>query len=223
MGKNKSNDVGLNRALKITAIIFVLSGVLALFIILNKGVLFGKRLVSLTADGEAAKPLHVIQIVSTNNYLQNVGATAELKLSIDGEDVANGEGYELVSSDEEVISLDGDIATAMNLGDAVITAKSTEYGVEATVTLSVVVPANSISLSAEFSEIAVGETSQISHTTRPTEASGVQVKLSYQSSDTSIATVDSSGIVTGIAPGVVTITATDKITGIQETYDITVQ
>jgi len=221
MGKS-SNDARLNRTLKITGAIFIISGILALVIILNKGVIFGKRLIPLTADGESAKPLHVIQIVSTNNYLQNVGATAELKLSIDGEDVANGEGYTLTSSDEEVISLEGDIATAMNLGDAVITAKSTEYDVEATVTLSVVVPANSMSLSAEFAEIGVGETSQISHTTRPTEASGVQVKLTYQSSDTSIATVDSSGIVKGIAPGVATITATDKITGLSETYDITV-
>lgn len=223
MGRNKKSvDAKLNRTLKITLIIFIISGLIALFIILNKGVVFGKRLISLSGDEKTKEELHVIQVVSTNNYLQNIGDSAELKLSIDGQDVANGEGYELISSDEEVIRIEGDNAIAVNLGDCVITARSTEYGVEGTVTLSVVVPANKLTIGAEFSEIAVGETDQISHTTRPTEESGVQVKLSYQSSDTNIAVVDGSGIVTGIAPGVVTITATDKITGLSDTYDITI-
>ncbi|MBR2289588.1 MAG: Ig-like domain-containing protein [Clostridia bacterium] len=225
MGKSKnSSDVKLNRRLRWTAIIFVISAAIALAVILNKGVIFGKRLVAISESvNSASEQVHVIQIVATNNYLKNVGDTVELKLSIDGQDVANGEGYELISSDEEVIKLDGDIATAVALGDAVITARSTEYNVEGTVTLSVVVPASKLTLSAEFPSIGVGETDQISHTTRPTEASGVQVKLTYQSSDNSIATVDNSGIVTGIAPGTVTITGTDKITGLSDIYDITIK
>ena len=225
MGKSKNNnDAKLNRRLKITAIIFVISAIIAITIILNKGVIFGKRLVEITeAAGTASEPIHVIQVVATSNYLKNVGDTVELKLSIDGQDVANGDGYELISSDEEVIKLDGDVATAVSLGDSVITAKSTEYDVEGTVTLSVVVPASKLTLNAEFDTISIGETSQISHTTRPTEASGVQVKLNYQSSDNSIATVDSSGIVTGVSSGTVTITGTDKITGLSDTYEITVK
>ena len=223
MGKSKNSiDVRLNKKLKRAEILFVISGIVALIIILNKGVIFGKRLVPIDSSANSSKPVHVIQIVAVNNYLKNVGDTTELKLSIDGQDVANGEGYELISSDEEVIKIEGDVATAIALGDAVITAKSTEYDVEGTVTLSVVVPANKLTLSSEFSQIAVGETSQISHTTRPTEESGVQVKLNYQSSDNSIATVDNSGIVTGVAPGTVTITGTDKITGLEDTYEITV-
>ncbi len=221
MEKNKDNSEKLNKVLKITAIIFFISAVLAIFIILNKGVIFGKRLISISGSS-STEQVHVIQVVSTNNYLKNVGDVVELKLSIDGKDVSNGEGYELTSSDESVVVIEGDTARAVGLGDAVITAKSTEYDVEGTVTLSVVVPANSLNLSAEFSRIDVGETSQISHTTRPTEASGVQVKLSYESSDNSVATVDNSGIVTGVSSGVATITATDKITGIQDTFDITV-
>lgn len=223
MGKNKKNkDAKLNRTLAITGVIFVISAVIALVTILNKGVLFGKRLVAIT-ESEAPEPVHVIQVVPTSNYLKNVGDTVELKLSIDGKDVSDGNGYELVSSDEDVIKLEGDVATAVALGDAVITAKSTEFGVEGTTTLSVVVPASKLTLSAEFSSISVGETSQISHTTRPTEASGVQVRLTYSSSDNSIATVDNSGIVTGKAPGVVTITGTDKVTGLSDTYEITVK
>lgn len=222
MGRSKDNSEKLNKVLKITAIIFFISAVLAIFIILNKGVIFGKRLISISGSS-STEQVHVIQVVSTNNYLKNVGDVVELKLSIDGKDVSNGEGYELTTSDESVVVIEGDTARAVGLGDAVITAKSTEYDVEGTVTLSVVVPANSLNLSAEFSQIDVGETSQISHTTRPTEASGVQVKLSYESSDNSIATVDNSGIVKGVSAGVVTITATDKITGLTDTYDITIR
>ena len=51
---------------------------------------------------------------------------------------------------------------------------------------------------------------------------GVQVRLNYKSSDNAIATVDNSGIVTGKAPGIATITATDKITGLEDTFDITI-
>ena len=224
MRRSRSKDAKLNKRLKHTAIIFVISVIIAIIIVLNKGVILGKRLVAITEAGSnTPQPVHVIQIVATNNYLKNVGDTVELKLSIDGQDVANGEGYELASSDEDVIKIEGDTAKAVALGDAVITAKSTQYGVEGTVTLSVVVPANKLTLSAEFSTIEVGGTSQISHTTRPTEASGVQVKLSYQSSNNAVATVDSSGIVTGIAPGTVTITGTDKITGLSDTHEITVK
>lgn len=224
MRRSRNKDAKLNKRLKHTAIIFAISVIIAIVIVLNKGVILGKRLVSITEAGSnTPEPIHVIQIVATNNYLKNVGDTVELKLSIDGQDVSNGEGYELASSDEEVVKIEGDTAKAVALGDAVITAKSTQYGVEGTVTLSVVVPANKLTLSAEFNTIEVGGTSQISHTTRPTEASGVQVKLNYQSSDNSIATVDSSGIVTGIAPGTVTITGTDKITGLSDTHEITVK
>lgn len=222
MGKKKSSDAKLNRSLIVTGIIFTISAVLALVIILNKGVIFGKRLVAITSV-ENVEPVHVIQIVPTNNYLKRIGDTVELKLSIDGKDVANGEGYELVCSDPDVISIEGDVATAVALGDAVITAKSTEFGVEGTTTLSVVLPANKLKVSAEHKNIAIGGTSQVSHTTSPTEESGVQVKLDYTSSDNNIATVDNSGIVTGKAPGTVTITATDKITGLSETVEINVQ
>lgn len=224
MRSKKSDDIKLNRKLKVSLIVFIISAIIALVIILNKGVIFGNRLVAISESSISnSEPVHVIQIVSTNNYLKNVGDTVELKLSIDGEDVADGNGYELISSDEDVIKLDGDVATAVSLGDSVITAKSTKYDVEATVTLSVVVPASKLTLNSEFSKINVGETTQISYTTRPTEASGVQVKLNYQSSNNSIATVDNSGIVTGIAPGTVEITGTDKITGLSDTYEITIR
>lgn len=222
MGRSKkNNDTRLNKTLRITGLIFVISAIFALVTILNKGVLFGKRLISINGENNQ-EPIHIVQVIATNNYLKNINETTDLRISIDGQDVSGGEGYELTSSDESIVVVEGDTVKAVNFGDAVITARSLEYDVEGTVTISVVVPANKLSLSAEFPEIKVGETSQISHTTSPKESTGVQVRLTYSSSDNSIATVDTSGIVTGKAPGVATITATDKITGISDTYDITI-
>lgn len=86
--KTKNNDSRLNKTLKITGIIFVISAILALIIILNKGVIFGKRLISIN-NSTSSEPVHVIQVVATNNYLKNIGDVVELKLSIDGQDVAN--------------------------------------------------------------------------------------------------------------------------------------
>ena len=88
MGRSKENSNDkLNKALKISGILFILSAILAIYVILNKGVVFGKRLVSIS-NGGSTEPVHVIQIVATNNYLKNVGDVVELKLSIDGQDVA---------------------------------------------------------------------------------------------------------------------------------------
>ena len=88
MGRSKEdNNNKLNNVLKITGVLFVISAVLALYIILNKGVIFGKRLISIS-NSNSAEPVHVIQVVATNNYLKNVGDVVELKLSIDGQDVS---------------------------------------------------------------------------------------------------------------------------------------
>ena len=88
MGRSKENSNDkLNKVLKISGTLFVISAILAIYIILNKGVVFGKRLVSISNSG-SAEPVHVIQVVATNNYLKNVGDVVELKLSIDGQDVA---------------------------------------------------------------------------------------------------------------------------------------
>ena len=218
MGK-KSKDDRLNGVLKFSFIIFLISACITLFIILNKGVVFGNRLIDIS-DMVVAEEVHVIQVVTPNTYLKNVGDSTELKISIDGADTLDG--FTLSSSDEDVIKIEGTNAIATGLGTAVITAKSEKYGVENTVTLDVIVPITKLDLSAEFSKITIGEKDQISYSTTPKD-SNVTVDLIYESSDSEIATVDASGVVTGVSAGTVTITATDRITGISDTYKITVK
>ena len=47
--------------------------------------------------------------------------------------------------------------------------------------------------------------------------------LTYVSSDESVATVTSDGIVTGVAPGKVTITLTDSYSGIEKKVNLTIR
>ena len=215
----KNKDERLNRKLKISFIIFLISAILTAAIILNKGVIFGKRLVDIS-DSTSSEPIHVIQIVASSTYLKNIGDTAEISISVDGEDVT--EGYELSSSDDTIVTIEGNIIKSTGLGTAIITARSLEYDVQSTVTVDVVIPITKLTLSAEFSSIEVGGKDQMSYVTKPKDSS-VTVNMIYESSDKSIATVDSSGIVTGISSGVVTIKGTDRITGISDSFDITVK
>ena len=220
MSKKESNKEGkLNKRLKISFIIFLISGILALIIILNKGVIFGKRLISITNAG-TAEVTHSIQLVAGDPFLRTETDTTELMVTIDGVDVT--EGIEITSSDETVVSIDGMTAKAGATGTAIITAKSTEYDIESQATIDVVKPINKLSLSAEFSQIAVGEQTTMSYTLNP-KTTDVRANIVYESSDENIATVDSSGIVTGISAGSVTIKGTDKITGISNTFKITVK
>ena len=104
MSRSKKNkDEKINKVLRNTFIIFVISGILALVIILNKGVIFGKRLVSLT-NSSGKEETHVIQLVATSNFLKNSGDKTELMVSIDGED--RTDGFELTSSDENVVKVE---------------------------------------------------------------------------------------------------------------------
>ena len=71
---------------------------------------------------------------------------------------------------------------------------------------SVYVPVTGITLDNSILSVAIGATGQLTATVSPTTATEPYVM--WSSSDTSIATVDYSGKITGVAAGTATITAT---------------
>lgn len=114
--------------------------------------------------------------------------------------------FEWTSSDPAVASVDGDgLVTAMKPGDCEITVKHTsDASLSATCAVTVIdrdVVINPI-------VIAVGDSHSLAITVTPAldEADN---KFSWTSSDENIVTVDSDGTVSGVAPGRVTITATN--------------
>lgn len=99
------------------------------------------------------------------------------------------------------------LVTAVANGTATITATSTVDGtIKGTSTVTVTTPVSGVTVSPTTASIAVGATRQLTPTVAPAGASNKNV--TYSSSATGVATVNSSGLVTGVAAGTATITVT---------------
>ncbi len=113
------------------------------------------------------------------------------------------------SSDNEVatVSADGTV-TGVKGGVATVTAKDAS-GNKATCEVTVYVPVEGIEITAPASDrLATGKTLQLAITTTPADAT--EKGVTWKSSDEETATVSADGVVTGVAEGKVTITATSK-------------
>ncbi len=101
------------------------------------------------------------------------------------------------------------VVTAKSPGTATITVKTNDGGKTATCTVTVkakVIPVTGISLNTSSMTMKVGETKALSATVTPSNATDKTV--TWKSSNTSVATVDSNGKVTAKSAGSATISAT---------------
>lgn len=94
--------------------------------------------------------------------------------------------------------------------------KTGEFGKDQTSGVAV----DSVSVSPQTTPVAVGSTRQLTVTVLPTEAANKNV--TFTSSDDSIATVTSTGLITGVAEGSATITITTASGGKTATVSVTV-
>ena len=215
MGKKISKDDKINRRFKISLIIFIIVAIITIFIVLNKGNIFGIRLIKVS--GVEVEETHTIQLVADDYYLSVDNGVTNAYVTIDGVDRLDG--FELVSSDEEVISVQNNKLVAVDEGVVTVTAISSEYNIQSEITVNVVTFATKLNVSSEYKTIDVGEQTQMSYTTSPKSAT---VNVKYASSDETVATVDTNGIVTGISSGYVSIILTDEISGKTTSYAIEV-
>ena len=113
---------------------------------------------------------------------------------------------------------------AVGGGEATITATTNDGGFTATtetMTVIQVVLVESIAVNPSTCEIKVGSNKQLTATVSPSSAFNKEVE--WSSSDTSVATVDANGLVTGVASGEVTITVKAKdASGVTGTAKVTV-
>ncbi len=173
------------------------------------------RSVALTVTPVVA-PIAAILLTPATANLQ-VGATTQLSAS--PRDAMNavltGRTITFTSSATAVaaVSVDG-VVTAVSPGSATITASA--EGVNATAAITVTkVPTASVTITTPSSTANVGGTLQASVTIRDANNAVVTgVSCTLQSSNTSIATVSASGLVTAIGVGSASISATcDGVTG----------
>lgn len=123
------------------------------------------------------------------------------------------------SSDETVATVDpGGTVTAQAFGSAVITA-ALANGNTAQATITVAPPVTELYIDRPLYKVKPGHTKALELVIAPADAGE---EIIWTSSDPSIAQVSSDGIVTGIAYGTVTITATGKYSGLSASCDVKV-
>jgi len=112
------------------------------------------------------------------------------------------------SSDTTVATVAGSgVATGVSAGTAMITA--TAGGITSQpVTLTVTAVVTNVTLSPASSTVAVGGTQQLMATAYDANGKSVPATITWQNSSAAIATISTSGLVTGVSPGTVMITAT---------------
>ena len=126
------------------------------------------------------------------------------------------------SSDTSIATVDKNgKVIAVEPGDCVITATSQDSGVTARCSLTVTQPITGISLNTNAKTILAGEKFVIIPTIEPLDADNKNV--TYTSSDTSVATVDSDGIVTGVRGGKTVIIVKTEERGLIASCLVTVQ
>ncbi len=133
--------------------------------------------------------------------------------------------FDWSSSDETIAKVDANgviTASNVNYGFVTITAKSKDGSnltSSATIEIKEIVPVTSIVLNGPGYDLGIGDQGTIATTLVPADAT-VDL-LEWKSSDESIVTVSSAGVVKGVSYGVATITAKAE-NGVTQTIDITV-
>ena len=129
------------------------------------------------------------------------------------------------SSDTSVVQVNEltGFITAIKEGTAIITVKNedTEETTSCVVNVSDDnISVVSINVNNKDIGLAKGSTERINYTVTPNNAT--DLKLSFQSSDSSVAIVDASGVVEGVSAGVAEIKVVSKTTGAYDTVNVTV-
>ena len=123
------------------------------------------------------------------------------------------------SENPDVAKVDDDgNVTAVGGGSAIITAQAGDF--TATCTVTVTVPVSSVTLDKTTLALTEGETDQLTATVNPEDATNQGV--SWRSSDTDVATVTNSGLVTAIGEGTATVTVTTADGDHTATCEVTV-
>ena len=147
-----------------------------------------------------------------------VGETVTLTATVKPDD-ATDKTVTWSTSDASVATVSDGVVTAIKLGSATIRAKAGDK--EATCAITVeATPVSSITLDRTSASLKVGEKVTITATVKPDDATDKSV--TWSSSNTSVATVSSSGIVTAIKAGSATITVNTNDGGKTATCSLTV-
>ena len=167
--------------------------------------IFGSQFTELFTGGKADTPVQALTLSQRNADL-TVGSTVKLTAS-------GGESIVSFSSSNEAVatvSADGTVK-AVGEGSAVVTAKAGDLTASCSVavkgTEQTKEPEN-LSIYSVYGKNVVTDVTIELGSPAPMKVQGTESAVTWSIADTSIATVDSSGMVTGVAVGETTLTAT---------------
>ena len=143
------------------------------------------------------------------------GETQQLEIEYGTDDKAEQEKIaeaaskltiEWTSSDEEVVTVDATgLITAVGAGEADVTASAKDVNISSTTHVKVIITPTGVEAPEALELVTNGENSK-NLDAKMTPEDATEVKLAYESSDDSVATVDENGLVTAVADGECTIT-----------------
>ena len=168
------------------------------------------------------KPAESLEL-SERALTLNKGETAVLKASVLPED-ATDKSVSWKSSNTTIATVDAEgNVKAVAKGTATITATAKDgTGISASCTVTVKQPVTKITLNKTTLSLMKGKTTTLTATASPDSANNKAV--TWKSSNTKIATVDTNGLVKAVAKGTATITATAKDgSGVSASCTVTVK
>jgi uncharacterized protein YjdB len=175
-----------------------------------------------TATAAPVVPVTGVTIAPTTATI-NVGATQQLTVTVAPVNATN-QAVTWTSSDTAVATVSPTgLVTAVAAGNATITVTTVDGDYTATSAITVVVPVvpvTGVTIAPTTATINVGATQQLTVTVAPVNATNQAV--TWTSSDTAVATVSPTGLVTAVAAGNATITVTTIDGGFTDTSTITV-
>lgn len=200
-------DIKLNSAVNVTKVGISTSG---------RAYISG---VILVCEESTPIPVTAISIPSTKAI--STGNSEELAVTYTPNNANRGKSITWTSNNTSVATVSNGVVSGVSAGSAIITAKS-EGGFTATCNVTVSnVSVTSVSLSSTSETLTIGGTKQLTQTVLPVNATNKNV--TWTSSNTSVATVSSSGLVTAKAVGTTTITVKTADGNKTATCSITVQ
>lgn len=175
-------------------------------------------LVAVIFIGNNGSSIKSLDITNSGEITLRVGHSQQIKVKTEPADTEYALSY--VSGDTSVatVSLDGKV-TAVKNGKTEITVSSGELSDTITVNVKKDI-IESLDVSLAALSLDGGEEQKIDAKLTPADAK--DVKLSWKSADTDVATVDKNGVVKGVNTGETTITLTDSITGLSKDITVTV-
>lgn len=167
---------------------------------------------------QVVRPMETMVYDPANMTIQPGGAK-KTHLLVQPSDAYTG-AIVYASSNESVVQCAGNSIKGIALGEAEITATDTLTGQTAKLNVVVAALADEIRVSETSVSLLQGESKTITAEVLPEEAADKDV--TWQSSDSQIAKVDSSGTITGLREGTCTVTVTNEASGVQQYIEVEV-